>query len=223
MGLDRLRLVGGAVMLIAIFAGCDSGGGPPKRLLYGERAAEFRPVHGSIVSSGRVLRGATLGRRFALCRSGMRFGSVAPDALVVERIGVFAESLTFADRRHRTVYACDGGADPAGERRPPWCSGSAGRLFEGRLLDPRLDIGCRDRAGRPLGYAWVEPVEGAHWIGVDEHSYTEIYEVLSNLPVRIATDRYVHPDRSSAEFDVTQYDLEGHELVSTTLEARVAG
>jgi hypothetical protein len=221
VGLDRLRLVSGAVLLVALLGGCDSGG--PKHLLSGEPAAEFRPVHRSVVSIGRVLRGTTLGRRFALCRSGMRLTFVAPDARVVERIGVFGESLTFADRRHRAVYACDGGFDPAGERRPPWCSSSAGRLFEGHLLDPRLNIGCRDRDGRPLAYAWVEPVRGAHWLGVDQHSYTEMYEVLSDLPVRIATRHKVHLDRSSAEFDVTQYDVVGRELVSATIEAGVAG
>lgn len=221
MGLDRLRWVLIA-LLVVLLAGCNSGK-RPKHLLYGERAAEFRPVRGSVVSIGRVLRGTTLGRRFVLCRTGLRFSSVAPDALVVERIGVFSESLTFADRRHHTVYACDGGADPAGERRPPWCSGSAGRLFEGRLLDPRLDLGCRDPKGRPLAYAWAEPLAGAHWIGVDQGSYTEMYEVLARLPVRIATMRNVHLDRSSAEFEVKQYDVHGRELVSTTLEAAVAG
>jgi hypothetical protein len=221
VGVDRLRWLL-LVPLIALVSGCDSGE-RPKHLLYGERPAEFRPVHGSVVAIGRVLRGTTLGRRFLLCRAGLRVDGVPADALVVERIGVFAQSLTFADRRHRTIYACDGGVDPAGERRPPWCSGSAGRLFERRLLDPRLDVGCRDADGHPVAYAWVEPVAGSHWIGVDQGTYTEMYEVLAGFPVRIATRRQIRLDRSSAEFTVTQYDVHGDELVRTTLEAAVAG
>lgn len=217
MGLDRL---GGVVLLLAavLLVGCDSES-RPKRLLYGEPAAELKPVPESVVSIGRVLRGTTLGRRFLICKP----ETVARDARVVERIGVFSESLTFTDRRRQTVFACDGGSDPAGEHRQPWCSGSAGRLFEGRLLDPRLDIGCRDRKGRPLAYAWVEPVAGAHWIGVDQGSYTELYEVLGRVPVRIASTRDVDLGRSRATFHVTQYDVQGHELVQGVLEAAVAG
>jgi hypothetical protein len=221
MGLDRLSLLGVALLAVALL-GCDSTE-RPRRLVHGEAAAEFRPVPKSAVAIGRVLRGTTLGRRFALCRSGVRLRSVAPDAVVVERIGVFGESLTFFDRRRRVVYACDGGVDIAGERRPPWCSGSVGRLFEGRLLDARLDLGCRAANGDQLAYAWVEPVGGAHWIGVDQGSFREIYEVLSGMPVRVATNRHVHLDRSSAEFELTQYDVHGRELLSTTMEAAVAG
>jgi len=189
------------------------------RLLHGEPAAEFRPVSGSVISTGRVLRGTTLGRRFELCRP----PSVAFDAVVVERIGVVGESLTFADRRGRTLYSCDGGIDPAGERAPPWCGASAGRLFDGHLLDPRLDILCRDARGRPLAYAWVEPVAGAHWIAVDQGAYAEIYEVIAGMPVRVATARLVDLARARAAFDVTQYDVDGRALVEARLEAAVAG
>jgi hypothetical protein len=218
MGVDRLSRAATLVLIALLLAGCDSGG-RPKRLLHGEAAAEFKPVSGSVLSSARVLRGVTLGRRFLLCRP----ESVARDALVVERIGVFSESLTFTDRHNRTLYSCDGGTDAALERRPPWCSGSAGRLFEGSLLDPRLDIGCRDPSGKPLAYAWIEPVRGAHWIGVDQGSYTEIYEVVAGLPVRIATTRHVDLARSAATFDVAQYDAGGRALVEGQLEAAVAG
>ena len=59
---------------------------------------------------------------------------------------------------------------------------AAGRLFSGKLLDPRLDVLCRDPKGRPLAYAWVEPAAGARWIGVDQGTYTEVYEVLAGYP-----------------------------------------
>jgi hypothetical protein len=218
MGLDRLICALVVVVSALVVAGCASDE-RPEHLLYGQPAGEFTPVTGSVVTIGRVLRGTTLGRRFLLCRP----SSVERDALVVERTGVFGESLTFMDRDKRTVHACDGGVDAAGERAPPWCSGSAGRLYEGRLLDPRLDLGCRDGKGRPLAYAWIEPVTDAHWIGVFQGGYTEIYEVLSGLPVRIATQRNIDLARSRAVFEVFQYGVGGRELIRGRVEAGVAG
>lgn len=220
MGLDRLRRAALVIgLLAACLTGCHVGKGRPERLLYGEAAAEFGPVPRSVVSVGRIVTGTALGRRFTLCRP----PGIPADVLVVERIGVFAESLTFADRRNATVYACDGGVDPAGERRLPWCGLSAGRLVADRLLDPRLDIACRDREGRPLAYAWVVPTEGAHWIGVDQGRYTELYEVVGKLPVRIATGNRIDLARSRATFVVTQYDAHGKALIKGKLEAGVAG
>ena len=93
----------------------------------------------------------------------------------------------------------------------------------GRLLDPRLDVICRDRKGRPLAYAWIEPAVGAHWVGVDQGGYTEVYEVLGGLPVRIATRKRIELARSRATFVVTQYDSHGKALIRGKLDARVAG
>jgi hypothetical protein len=220
VGLDRLNL---AVLLLAVLvvAGCDSSGDRPERLLYGQAAQEFSQVPGSVIALGRILDGTTLGRRFTTCRPAA--AGIKNDALVVERIGVFGESLTFADSGHKTLYGCDGGTDAAGERKPPWCGNPAGLLFSGKLLDPRLDVLCRDPQGRPLAYAWVEPAAGVRWIGVDQGTYTEIYEVLAGLPVRIASARGVQPSRARATFDVAQYDSHGKELVRGKLEAAVAG
>ena len=220
MGLDRLNLTL-LLLAVALLGGCDSGGDRPQRLLYGQAAQEFRPVPGSVIALGRVLDGTTLGRRFTSCRPAE--AGIRNDAVVVERIGVFGESLTFADTGHKTLYACDGGTDAAGERRPPWCGNAAGRLVGGKLLDPRLDVLCRDLKGRPVAYAWVEPAAGVRWIGVDQGTYTEVYETLAGLPVRIASARGVQLSRARATFDVTQYDSHGKELFKGKLEAQVAG
>jgi hypothetical protein len=217
MGLDRLRGVC-LVLLVAVLGGCDHQH-PPDRLLHGERAATLARVPGSVVTSARLVRGTTLGRRFEACRP----DDVDRDVLVLERIGVAGESLTFADRRGRTLYACDGGTDPAGEHPPPWCSTSAGRLLEGHLLDPRLDLGCRGPSGRPLAYAWIEPVSGARSVGVDQGRYEEIYEVLGGFPVRIAASRRIDLRASKASFAVMQYDRSGSPLLEGIVEAAVAG
>ena len=220
MGLDRLSLAAPLLAVVLLF-GCDSGDDQPSRLLYGEPAQELGPVADSVMTVGRVLDGTTLGNRFTSCRPvGAGIGN---DSVVVERIGVFGESLTFADAGHKTLYGCDGGLDAAGERKLPWCGHPTGLLFHGKLLDPRLDVLCRDRTSRPLAYAWVEPAAGVHWIGVDQGGYTEIYEVLAGLPVRIASARGVLTGRARASFDVTQYDSHGKELVKGRLEAQVAG
>ena len=98
-----------------------------------------------------------------------------------------------------------------------------GRLHDGRLLDPRLDVLCRDPSGKPLAYAWIEPAAGSHWIGVDQGSYTELYEVAAGLPVRIASTRRVDREKSRTIFEVTQYDERGRELLKGEVEAAVAG
>jgi hypothetical protein len=221
--LDGLRAGIFIGLLIFVAAACGSGGGRPKRLLSGALAPEFVPVRGSVLTRGRVVRRATLGNRLDECLSAGDAASIPSDAPVVERLGVRGESLTFAGDDGAGVYACDGGVDPAGERRPPWCGLVIGEREAGRLLDARLDVTCRDREGHPLAYAFVEPIAGAHWIGVQQHGYVEVYEVLAGLPVRIATTRGIDLPRSRATVDTTQYDLAGRQLARSDLEAAVAG
>jgi hypothetical protein len=180
-------------------------------------------VHGSVIAAGRILRRGALGRRLDECLQRGDRATVAHDTLVVERIGVDGESLTFANRDRTGIYACDGGVDPAGERHLPWCGTVFGELEDGRLLDPRLDINCRDRHDKPLAYAFVQPVAGAHWIGVEQDGYVEIYEAVAALPVRIASTRGVSTQDARATFEVRQYDVEGRELVRSRLETAVAG
>ena len=221
MGLDRLSVVALVLVVFAAVA-CDSGG-RPKRLLYGRPAHQFGPVSGSVIADGRVLERALLRGRLDSCVFRGDRASLAPNALVVERIGVDGESLTFANRGRTGVYACDGGVDPVGERVRPWCGAVFGALVHGRLLDPRLDVLCRTRKGTPLAYAFVQPVAGAHWIGVVQDGYTELYEVLAGLPVRIASTRDVSVDAARARFEVSQYDVAGRLLERGDLEAAVAG
>jgi hypothetical protein len=218
LGLDRLMAIGAAAVVAA--AGCGGRGGRPARLLDGRPAAELRSVDGSVVAAGRVV---DLDGRADTCLPPADRAGVAPTTLVVERIGVDGESITFANRDRSIVYACDGGIDPAGERGPPWCHTAVGEADRGRVLDARLDVACVDRRYHPLAYAFVEPVAGARWIGVRQDGYVEVYEVLGRLPVRVATTLGIDAENASATFDVTQYDAGGRELLHGKLEAAVAG
>jgi hypothetical protein len=207
---DRLRLW---IALLIPFAAAACGGGErPKQLLNGKPAATFAPVEGSVVAATRVLHGSPS------CEA-----DVSAAAVVVERTGVDDESLTFATPDQAGVYACDGGVDPAGERPRPWCGLVFGERVEGRLLDPRLDVNCRGRDGQPLAYAFVEPVEGAHWIGVRRKGYVELHEVLAGLPVRVATTSGIDLERARARLEIEHFDAAGHVVEREVLDAAVAG
>jgi hypothetical protein len=215
-GLKRAALV----VVLAAVTGCDGGDHVPKSLLHGRRAETLAAVPRSVLTSGREVDAAKLGGRFTSCAR--RFGA-EPGGPVVERVGVVGESLTYAGPRGTTVYACDGGTDVSGESRPPWCGGSVGRLVGGHLLDPRLDVLCRAANGQVLAYAWIDPIPKAHWVGVDQGTYVELYETLGGLPVRVATRRGIDLDRFRASFDLVQVDVAGKLLSRGRIVAAVAG
>lgn len=217
--MDRLRIV--VFALVTLLAAC--GAAPrPKRLLNGEPAASFAPVEHSVLTAARVVPRSALRDRLAACLPSGE-SPIAASALVVERTGVDSESITFTEPSASGVYACDGGVDPAGERLPPWCGTAFGERVDGRLLDPRLDVNCRDREGKPVAYLFVEPLARAHWIGVHQKGYIELYEVLARLPVRVATSTGISIDDAHARIDVAQFDAAGRLLVRGELEAAVAG
>jgi hypothetical protein len=217
---DRLRIW---LVLLLPFAALACGGSAiPKQLLNGDVAATFAPVEGGVVAAARVLRRATLDGRLDACFLPGE-AHVDGDVLVVERVGVDNESLTFSSPDGAGVYACDGGVDPAGERSLPWCGLVFGERFDGRVLDPRLDVNCRGPDREPLAYAFVEPVERAHWIGVRRDGYVELHEVLARLPVRIATSEGISREQARARFEVEQFDAAGRLLARGVLEAAVAG
>lgn len=218
MGLDRLTAPA-LSLVVFLAAACSSGGGRPERLLDGRPAPEFRPVRDSVIAATRLLERSDAPD----CLPGVDREAVSSNAAAVERVGVHGRSITFASRDGRRVYACDGGIDSAGERAPPWCGGVVGQREHGRLLDPRLDVVCVDGDHHPLAYVFVEPVEGARWIGVRQDGYVELYEVVAGLPVRVDSTRGIDLDNARTAFELRQYDAEGHQLERETLEAAVAG
>jgi hypothetical protein len=140
---------------------------------------------------------------------------------LVERIGVAASSVTFSDASG--LYGCDDGlgADENGRR---FCGTSFGRLYDGRLRDPRLDLaGCRSSAGDPIGFIWVQPARATRYVAVAQQGYVEVYEVAGRLPVRIATTAGVDVEDARASFDLSEHDVRGRLVRSETVDAVVAG
>jgi hypothetical protein len=148
--------------------------------------------------------------------------TLAAGERVVERIGVAAESLTFRGRPAGWIRGCDSSAGPV-ESGGHWCSGPIGRLRpDGRLYDPRLDIGCLDAKGHQIGSVWIDTLGRTRYLTVDDPGYTEVYETAGGLPVRVTTSD-VSIEGSSATFLVTQYAADGSRLSHETVRTAVAG
>jgi hypothetical protein len=140
---------------------------------------------------------------------------VVPRGGIAVRIGVDGESVTMRDRAG--VTACDGTGAPAA-----WCGSSFGRLYLGRLRDPRLDIGGCLHAGAPIAFAWIDPGPGTRYVAVVQPGYAEVYEAAGGLPVRVTT-RDVRADSSGASFQFTEHDARGRLLRRAQVDAVPAG
>ncbi len=176
---------------------------------------------GLVMSRVRIRRAMRLDARGRTCVASFRGEfTVAADAVVVDRTGVTGFSLTFLDAHRHVVLGCDRtGRQVAGGA---WCARSVGRLVDGRLEDPRLDILCVGRRGDSVGFAWIEPMPAARWVVVGAGGDREVEPVAAGLPVRVAT-REVDAATSSATFVVGEYDATGAELARYRLPVRVAG
>jgi hypothetical protein len=217
-----LRLAVTSLTLALPIGGCGDGS-VPKMLLDGTPARAGPPwLARSVVSSVHVLRARELGRAFRRCvrLEGRR---LAGDTLVVERVGVSGRSLTFRTPSGRGLVGCQTAGVLSERRLAPWCSRSFGVLRRGRLVDARLDVGCRDRQRRTVAFAWVEPVRRARWVALDQGAYTELFEVTGGLPVRVSSTRGVDLGRSRARFELAQYGAGGRLIARQRLVAHVAG
>jgi hypothetical protein len=214
------------VLIIGLLlSGCD-GGHAPATLVDGSAArpppVALEDVSGpAIMTKSRVVTdvNANLGSPSAACAEDTR----APRApvVVVERIGAASSSVTFA--MGTGLHGCDDSPGPhEGSRH--FCGISFGWLHGGRLRDPRLDIaGCRTADGDPMGFVWISPAPATRYVAVRQPGYSEIYEVRSRLPVRIATTTGVDVDAARATFDVSEHDARGSLVRRYTLDSVVAG
>jgi hypothetical protein len=219
-----------AVMVVGsmLLAGCDvNGSGPPTTLMSGSRAAEL-PVDLEGVGSPAVLTSVTpsgideieAGSAIAMCLERARGDH--PSGPIVVRVGVSGESVTFRIGSQPGLYGCDNSEGPR-EAGRHMCGVAFGQLSEGRLQDPRLDVGaCTTKDGAPLGFAWVEPIPSARYVAVEQDGYVEVYETAGGLPVRVTTSD-VEIERSSATFSVSEHASDGSLIRRYRLEASVAG
>lgn len=175
-----------------------------------------------VLTSVRLLRIADLEPGSATAFCFRRHRSATPAARIVERTGVYTETVTFRDRPGHALYGCDNSTGPReGDRR--WCGGAFGRLYSGRLRDPRLDLGCTTEDEEMVGFVWVEPHPDAVYIAVEQTRYVEVHRVAGDVPVRVAATAGVEIEGSRATFVLSEHDAEGGLLRRYELDAAVAG
>ena len=119
------------------------------------------------------------------------------------------------------MFACDATGVRLEGRE--WCGVSAGRLEHRRVSDPRLELLCRDRRGRHVASAFVNPTRRARWVAVAEAGLSELYPTAAGLPVRIATTTAVDYEHARATFRVEQLDAGRRVIERSRVVARVAG
>ena len=202
-GLTALRASTVAAAGVLLVAGCRDHAQPSRDVFVGNVRVGVGHVHEP---------------RLRACLRRFRELHVTGRTRVVERDGLLGASLTISDPGSPWLYGCD--FRPGGSSL---CGATVGEWRAPRLNDPRLDILCADAKRRPLGAAWVVPLQRARSIVVRERRLTEVHPVAARLPVRIWTREGVRYERSSAVFDVTQRGPGGRTLAHERLHAAVAG
>ena len=128
-----------------------------------------------------------------------------------------------SQRRRRTVApSTDATTHPGRVRRiGAGAEEPTASCSRGRLRDPRLNIGCRTEDDEMVGFVWVRARRRARYVSVEQPDYVEVYEVASDLPVRVATRNGVQVEGSRATFDLFEHDANGQLLRRYRLEAAV--
>ena len=220
--MGSLKPLGTLLMLIAL-AGC--GGDGPPQLVDGSQAGELPAELAELddaVMTRLAVKSETEFDEEELRACGVLFDG---ERMVVERVGVRGSSLTLPSGR--LLYGCDGIPDPSTAVDPDrpyggiWCGGANGRLDDGKLNDPRLDL-CANTDGELTAFVWVEPQRNAKWVVVSDAGSREVYEVAESLPVRVTTAEHIDP-AGSASFNIEEYAAHGSKLREYTLDAQVAG
>jgi hypothetical protein len=215
------------LLALGLSAACSGDGSAPKSLADGSDAiAPSVALEGvsepAVLTKARVLRAADVGAASlaAACLGEPRRSARPGGGLVVERVGVASETVTF--REESGLRGCDDSPGPReADRR--WCGSPFGRLYRDRLRDPRLGIGCRTAGGEPMGFAWIEPDARTRFVSVRQSGFVEVYRTAGGLPVRVSSASGVSVERSSATFDVSEHDERGGLLRAYRLDATVAG
>lgn len=231
---DVQYAVGSVILLAAtvvgslLMAGCDGNDSrAPVTLMDGSRAPDLPVVLEGVDSTAVSTSVATrrigeISADSAVAACVERAGGDRLSGPIVVRVGVSGESVTYRNRSGHGLYGCDNSEGPREAGRQA-CGVAFGQLTEGRLRDPRLNVGaCTTKHGEPLGFAWVEPIRGARYVAVEHDGYAEVYKIEGGLPIRVTTSD-VEIERSSATFRVTEHAADGGLIRRYRLEASVAG
>ena len=135
----------------------------------------------------------------------------------VIRTGPLIDSVTLRGARDARVYGCDR-TGVAFERRR-WCATAVGTLRRQRVTDPRLELFCRDRRGRRVATAWINPSARASRVVVENVAYP----VAGGLPIRVASRHGIDYSQARARFDIRELDSRGRVIARRRLLAQVAG
>jgi hypothetical protein len=215
----------GVVALIAL-AGCGGRDSPPQ-LVDGSAAQDLPGALDGLDDA--VLTRTAVKLESKLDQDEYRACGVPADGRdrsVVERTGLHGSSLTIESGS--LLYGCDKIPDPFTAVDPDrpwggiWCGSPNGRIDNGALNDPRLDL-CSSTDGDITGFVWAEPQPDAKWVVVSDAGTREVYEVAESLPVRVTTTEGVRTGSSRASFEVEEYAADGKKLRQYVLEAAVAG
>lgn len=225
-GSTRSQVVLGALLAALALTACGgSDDSAQARLADGSPArapaARLEGVSHAIRTKARVGHGLRAAAQWVESCLEQRWGPRDVGAWVA-RTGVHARTVTVREASGRAVLGCDA-SDSADGHGPAWCGSAYGSLLRGALSDPRLEVLCRTEAGESLALAWIEPAPATRYVVVHEASHAEVYEVLENLPVRIATTWRIDLARSGATFVVSEHDARGAVVRRYELDTRVAG
>jgi hypothetical protein len=211
-----------AAALAATSACADEPPRPPHALLDGTPApvvqVALEGVGGPAILTKAVVERRSAGRPRS-CLQEWPSGDPSPRSVV--RVSVHGTSVTFRDRSGRAVFGCDG----AGPREPGrrWCGGAYGTLRQGRLVDPRLDLLCSSADGARVAFAWIQPDPRSRYVVVRQDGFVEAYEVVGDLPVRVATATGIDAAAASASLEVSEHRADGTFVRRSSVVARVAG
>lgn len=139
------------------------------------------------------------------------------DVTAVIRPGPLIDSVTLHADRDPRVYGCDRTGVPFERRR--WCATAVGTLRGRRVTDPRLQLFCRDRRGRRVATAWVNPSARTRRVVVDNIAYPAV----GGLPIRVASRRGIDYARARARFDLRELDGRGRVVARHRVLAQVSG
>ena len=203
------------VLLLAL-AGCGGGDSPPQ-LVDGSAAAslpaELDALDGAVLTRTEVtsgerprpgrVRGLRSARRRR--RQDRRRAHGPPRLEPYDRVGTACCSGATRSpiRRLLRIPICLYGGI--------WCASPNGRIDDGGLNDPRLDL-CTNTDSELTAFAWVEPQPDAKWVVVSDAGTREVYEVAESLPVRVTTTDGTQPESSRASFDIEEYAADGSKL-----------